>query len=196
MIINISDEKSKTKVLADRYKTFLSEGVSASKILVILPTKKAKDDFLNAFYKDCSSDVLERLRINTFGGLVYNTVSDNWGFLENKIPDDKAVILPNNTGLEPSQYILKNIIKDLKFEGYNSKRSLLHQLFRRYSLIVQNNLSENQVAERSKILKESFSKDAENAMKLLGSKTLNYRAFDYIRQIQIFNYIYKNTDYF
>ena len=111
MIINISDEKSKTKVLADRYKTFLSEGVSASKILVILPTKKAKDDFLEAFYKDCSSDVLERLRINTFGGLVYNTVSDNWGFLENKIPDDKAVILPNNTGLEPSQYILKNIIK-------------------------------------------------------------------------------------
>jgi len=196
MIINISDEKSKTKVLADRYKSILSEGVSASKILVILPTKKAKDEFLEEFFKDCNQTVLERLRINTFGGIVYNAVFDNWGFLENKIPDSDAVILPNNSGLEPSQFILKNIINDLKFEGYNSKRSLLHQLFRRYSLIAQNNLTESEVDVRSKILKESFGEDAKKALKVFASQTLNCRAFDYIRQIQIFNFIYKNTDYF
>ena len=178
MIINISDDKSKTKVLADKYKSILSEGVSVSKILVILQTKKAKDEFLDEFFKDCNQTVLERLRVNTFGGIVYNTVFDNWGFLESKIPNNEAVILPNNSGLEPSQFILKNIINDLKFEGYNSKRSLLHQLFRRYSLIVQNNLTEAEVDNRSSILKESFGEDAKKALKVFASQTLNCRAFD------------------
>lgn len=196
MLLNINGEKTITKVLVDKLLKFVNSGAKLSQILVILQTGKSKTDFLNDFYKRCNLDVVEALRVSTFSGLVYNTILDNWGYLENKINKEKAVILPNNCGMEPSQYILKNIINELKFEGYNSKHSLLHQLFRRYSLIVQNNLSETEISQRSMVLKESFGDDAAKAMKLFASETVNYRAFDYLRQIQIFNFIHKNTDYF
>ena len=196
MLVNILGNKSKTKVLVNRFKSFLDKGVDASKILIILQNGKAKNEFLNEFFALKDVNIITKIQVYSFFGLVYNTVADNWGVLENKIPSNKAVLLPNNCGLEPSQYILKNIIKDLKFEGYNSKHSLLHQLFRRYSLIVQNNLTEEETRNRSRILKESFSEDAEKAIKLFNRQTLQYRAFDYLRQIQIFNYIYKNTGYF
>ena len=196
MLLNIYGDKSQTKVLVDKLLGYIDCGAKLSEILIILPTTKAKHEFLNEFYKRCDVDIFEKLAVNTFSGLVYNTILDNWGILENKIKSDKAVILPNNSGMEPSQYILKNIIGELKFEGYNSKHSLLHQLFRRYSLIVQNNLTEDEVNRRSGILKESFADDAAKAMKFFAAETLNYRAFDYLRQIQIFNFICKSTDYF
>lgn len=53
-------------------------------------------------------------------------------------------------GLEVSQYIFKNCIKNVEFKGYNSKINLLHQLLRRYSLIVQNALEENEIRKRKK----------------------------------------------
>ncbi len=196
MLVNILDNKSRTKVLVNEFKTLLHQGIDSSKILIILQNGKAKNEFLDEFFKSEDINIITKIQVFSFFGLVYNTVTDNWGVLENKIPSNKPVLLPNNCGLEPSQYILKNIINDLKFEGYNSKHSLLHQLFRRYSLIVQNNLSEEDVQKRSRILKEAFSSDAAKAIKSFCSQTLNYRAFDYLRQIQIFNYIYKNTDYF
>ena len=196
MLVNILGNKSKTKVLVNEFKSFLGKGIDASKILIILQNGKAKNEFINEFFASTNTNIVEKIRAYSFFGLVYNTIADNWGVLENKIPSNKTVLLPNNCGLEPSQYILKNIINDLKFEGYNSKHSLLHQLFRRYSLIVQNNLTEEETQKRSKILKESFSEDAAKAIKLFNRQTLTYRAFDYLRQIQIFNYIYKNTGYF
>ena len=196
MLVNILGNKSKTKVLVNEFKSFLGKGIDASKILIILQNGKAKNEFINEFFASTNTNIVEKIQAYSFFGLVYNTIADNWGVLENKIPSNKTVLLPNNCGLEPSQYILKNIINDLKFEGYNSKHSLLHQLFRRYSLIVQNNLTEEETQKRSKILKESFSEDAAKAIKLFNRQTLTYRAFDYLRQIQIFNYIYKNTGYF
>ena len=92
--------------------------------------------------------------------------------------------------------MLRDILKEYSVKGYNSKKSLLHQIFRRYSLIVQNNLNNDDVRERSKILKESFGEDAEFVIKRLLSKTLKTRSLDYLRQTLIFNHIYKNTDYF
>ena len=112
------------------------------------------------------------------------------------IPSDKSFILPNLVGLEVSQYLLKEILKKIEVKGYNSKKSLLHQIFRRYSLIVQNNLNNDDVRERSKILKESFGEDAELIIKRLLSSTLKTRSLDYLRQTLIFNHVYKNTDYF
>ncbi len=196
MLLNISGEKSKTKVLVNEFKSLLDKGIDSSKVLIILQNGKAKNEFINELLLTTNVDTIGKIPVYSFFGLVYNTVSDNWGILENKILLSNAVILPNSTGMEPSQYILKKIINDLKFAGYNSKHSLLHQLFRRYSLIVQNNLTEEETEKRSKILKESFAEEAAKALKLFNHKTLQYRAFDYLRQIQIFNYIYKNTNYF
>ena len=61
---------------------------------------------------------------------------------------------------------------------------------------MQNNLTDDEVEWRSRILKESFADDAKAALKKLLKKTLALRDFDYLRQGLVFNYICKNTDYF
>ena len=63
-------------------------------------------------------------------------------------------------------------------------------------MIVQNNLSDDEVEWRSRVLGESFADDAKTALKKLLKKTLELRDFDYLRQGLVFNYIYKNTEYF
>lgn len=197
MLIQGSLSADKSDFLLEKYVKLLNSGVSASKILVLVQNSTLKQNFINAVLERLEIDSFEKLRVHSFFSLVYNSVSDNWAVLENVNPDkNRSVILPNLVGLEVSQFILKNIIKDVKFRGYNSRKSLLHQIFRRYSLIVQNNLSKDEVEERAKILKEPFKEDIDLTLKLFLQKTLKLRSFDYLRQCLVFNYIYKNTDYF
>ena len=197
MLIQGSLSANKTDFLIEKYVKLLNSGVSASKILVLVQNSTLKQNFINAVLERLEIDSFEKLRVHSFFSLVYNSVSDNWAVLENVNPDkNRSVILPNLVGLEVSQFILKNIIKDVKFRGYNSRKSLLHQIFRRYSLIVQNNLSKDEVEARAKILKEPFKEDIDLTLKLFLQKTLKLRSFDYLRQCLVFNYIYKNTDYF
>lgn len=198
MLLEGSISSGKTQKLIDYYVKLLNSGVESSKILVILQNSNRKNDFIEKTFEQLTVDVVEKLQVYSFFGLVYNTILDNWADIENKIPDElNTKILPNLCGLEVSQYIMKNVISEIKFEGYNSKKSLLHQLFRRYSLIVQNNLSDNDIKWRSEdVLKESFALDAKLALDEFKKKTLELRAIDYLRQSLIFNYVYKNTKYF
>ena len=192
MIIEGSISSEKTNILISKYAELLNSGIPASEILVLVQNSTLKNNFVDKTLEKLTVDSLEKLQVYSFFGLVYNTVSDNWAFLENRNTFDNPVILPNLAGLEISQFILKDILKEIPFKGYNSKKSLLHQLFRRYSLIVQNNLSENEIEERSKILGETFADDARIALKKLLAKTLALRDFDYLRQTLVFNFIYKN----
>lgn len=196
LILNGSISSDKTNILIERYAELLNSGVLASEILVLVANSSLKKQFIEKTQKLLSIEVIEQMQVYSFFGLVYNTISANWAFLENRNSFDNPVILPNLAGLEISQFILKDILKEIPFKGYNSKKSLLHQLFRRYSLIVQNNLSDEEIDERAKILKESFSDDAKLALKKLLKKTLALRDFDYLRQTLVFNFIYQNTDYF
>ena len=197
MLIQGSLSANKTDFLIEKYVKLLNSGVSASKILVLVQNSTLKQNFINAVLERLEIDSFEKLRVHSFFSLVYNSVSDNWAVLENVNPDkNRSVILPNLVGLEVSQFILKNIIKEVKFRGYNSRKSLLHQIFRRYSLIVQNNLSKEEVEARAKILKEPFKEDIDLTLKCFLQRTLQLRSFDYLRQCLVFNYIYKNMDYF
>lgn len=198
MLLQGAISSEKTQRLVESYSKLLNSGVDSSKILVILQNSNKKNQFIQDTLAQLTIDSIEKLQVYSFFGLVYNTISDNWASIENKIPDvQNTKIIPNLTGLEVSQFIMKEIISDIKFEGYNSKKSLLHQLFRRYSLIVQNNLSDDAVKWRSEeVLKESFAPDAKHALDEFKKKTLDTRAFDYLRQSLIFNYIYQTTDYF
>lgn len=196
MLLQGAISSDKTSMLTDKYTQLLNSGVDSSKILVIVQNSSKKNQFIQEVLEKLTVDSTEKLQIYSFFGLVYNTISDNWAYIENTIKDDNTSILPNLVGLEVSQFILRDIISNVKFEGYNSKKSLLHQLFRRYSLIVQNNLSDKDVDWRSEILKEGFAPDAKKALNDFKSKTLAVRGFDYLRQSLIFNYIYKNTNYF
>lgn len=198
MLLQGAISGEKTKKLVENYAGLLNSGIDSSKILVILQNSNKKNQFIRETFEKLTIDSVEKLQVHSFFGLVYNTVADNWAKIENKIPDNKNTkIIPNLTGLEISQFIMREIISEIKFEGYNSKKSLLHQLFRRYSLIVQNNLTDEDVQWRSEnVLKESFAPDAKKALDEFKKKTLETRALDYLRQCLVFNYIYTNTDYF
>lgn len=198
MLLKGSISSEKTKVLVEKYATLLNSGVDSSKILVIVQNSTKKNQFIEQTLEKLSIEVLEKLNVYSFFGLVYNTISDNWVKIENLIPEEKNTkIIPNLTGMEVSQFIMKKIVSEIKFEGYNSKKSLLHQLFRRFSLIVQNNLDDKGVKWRSEeVLGESFAPDAKKAIDEFKRKTLEARGLDYLRQSLIFNYVYKNSDYF
>ncbi len=194
MLISTDLSTNKTDFLIEKYAELLNSGIDASEILVLVQSGKQK--FIDKTLEKLQVDYIEKLQVHTFFSLIYNTINDNWALVENINPFNNPTILPNLAGLEISQFILKDIIKDIQFKGYNSKKSLLHQIFRRYSLIVQNNLSDEDVEWRSRVLRESFADDAKKALKELLKRTLQLRDFDYLRQGLIFNYIYKNSDYF
>ena len=149
----------------EKYLELIEEGAKPSEILVLVQNSTLKKRFNDRILKNINANAIEKLQIHSFFSIVYNTLVENWCFIENSIPSEKAFILPNLVGLEVSQFLLKDILKRFEVKGYNSKKSLLHQIFRRYSLIVQNNLNNEEVKERSKILKESFGEDAEFIIK-------------------------------
>ena len=196
MFIEGSLISDKTEILIDKYAQLLNNGISASQILVLVQNSTLKNEFIKRVYEKMNVNYIEKLNIHSFYSLVYNTVSDNWAFLEDRNVFDNPVILPILTGLEVSQFILKDILKEVPFKGYNSRMSLIQQIFRRYSLIIQNNLSQSEIDERAKILKEGFSDEASLAIKKLLRKTLELREFDYLRQCLLFSFISKNTNYF
>ena len=204
MLLNFIKVDFRTKVLVEKYTELISAGVKPSEILVLVEIiitcfySIVEIEGINSifFLENIKIDAIEKLNVHSFFSIVYNTLIENWCFIENAIPSDKHFILPNLVGLEVSQFLLKDILKHVEVKGYNSKKSLLHQIFRRYSLIVQNHLSNEQIQERSKILKESFADDAELIIKKLLSSTLKSRSLDYLRQTLIFNHVYKHTDYF
>lgn len=187
---------NKTDFLINAYLGLLNSGVKSSEILVLVQNSSLKQGFINKTLEKLEVNCIEKLQVHSFFSLVYNTINDNWALIENINPFNNPAILPNLAGLEVSQFILKDILHEVPFKGYNSKKSLLHQIFRRYSLIVQNNLTDEEVEWRSRILGESFAEDAKNVLKKLLSKTLALRDFDYLRQVLVFNYVYKNSDYF
>ena len=196
MLLNSIKADIREHVILEKYFQLISQGVKPSEILVLVQNSTLKKQLQNKIFENISIDAIEKINVHSFYSLVYNTLQDNWCFLENSLKGEKSFILPNLVGLEVSQFLLKDLLKNIVVKGYNSKKSLLHQIFRRYSLIVQNDLSNEDVKERAKILKEAFADDAELIIKKLLRTTLESRSLDYLRQTLIFNYVYQHTDYF
>lgn len=176
--------KNKTNFLVHKYNELIKNGTDEDKILIIT---------LNAYKKVMFH---KNAKVHTFQGLCYNALLANQEYISALINDTNPDVAPNLCGLEISQFIFKQCIKETDFSDYISKVNLLHQLFRRYSLIVQNDLSTKEVIERSKILSEEFALDAQKAIESYKLKTIQYKSFDYLRQMAILPFIYKNTDYF
>lgn len=200
MLIQGSSLSNRTNMLVEHYVKLLNSGVSASRILVLTLNSFKKSLFINQVKEKLSGSLktiyIENPRIHTFSGLAYNTLSDFWPCVQNSIQTGEPCLIPNLTGLEVSQFFFKQAVKEVGFKDYNSKVNLIHQLFRRYSLIVNNNLSEEDIKSRSAMLGESFAGDAKKAIDIYKKNTAQYRAFDYIRQVAVFSYLYQNTDCF
>ncbi len=196
MLINSAGNRERINFLAGKYIELRACGVSESDILVILLNSYKKNCFVNEIKKINPKIELKENKILTFFGLCYNSFSDNWEYISSLINNYDTSVKPNLCGLEVSQYIFKQCIKEGNFSDYISKVNLLHQLFRRYSLIVQNCLSRDEILKRSRILNETFAIDAQNAIEEYKRKTIQYKSFDYLRQTAILPEIYKNTGYF
>lgn len=191
MLINAPNSKNRTSVLIEKYSELLKNGVKAQNILVLVQNSNKKNYFIEQIKKNSPLGSIGEIKVYSFFGLCYNFISQNWAIIENSIKDNNSIILPNLVGLEVSQKLFKDCINEVDFTGYNSKISLLHQMLRRYSLITLNDLSQEEMDSRSKILQESFSSEANLAINKYKKKTLDYRAFDYIRQMNLFEYLYK-----
>ena len=152
MLLNFIKVEFLNEKLVQKYTELVSFGAKSSEILLLVQNSTIKQKYIEEILKRTSLTAFEKLQIHSFSSLVYNTLIENWCQVENSIPSDKTSILPKLVGLEVSQFLLKDILKEHQVKGYNSKKSLLHQIFRRYSLIIQNDLSSEDVKKRSKIL--------------------------------------------
>ena len=196
MLVEGSVNSKRTDFLAEKYVELIKQGNSPDDILVILLNSYKKANFIN---KICALNPQlrqEKHQEYTFWGLCYNSINDNWEYISSLINKSESNSRPNLCGLEVSQFIFKQSIKEADFSDYISKVNLLHQLFRRYSLIVQNGLTTEEIKERSELLRESFYLDAQKAIDDYKLKTIKYTSFDYLRQLAILPFVYKNTDYF
>src|SRR5574344_2296528 len=196
MLVVGSANTNRSEYLANQYADLLNNGANAEEILVLVLNSYKKSIFVQNMKNSLKINHYENPKIYTFYGLAYNSLMGNWPQIQNTVPYGRTSVLPNLTGLEISQFFFKYAIKEVGFKDYNSKINLMHQLFRRYSLITNNNLNEDEVKLRADILKESFAQDAKTAIDLKKKKTIEYRAFDYLRQLYVFDWVSKHTDTF
>jgi DNA helicase-2/ATP-dependent DNA helicase PcrA len=194
MLIEGSLKSGKTSFIADKFVELILSGVSSSKILVLCENSHKKD-LLISIIKDklAAKNIngLGHIPVSTFSGTVRFAIANNWPIVEKMLSkeNDNSVIIPHMPGLEITQYILKEIIKNADFSDYFSKTNLLHQLFRRYKLITENCLDNAEVDFRSAMLEETFAGSAKNALKELRILTQKYRIFDNLKQINTFLFL-------
>ena len=194
MLINANSNTNRTEILQNKYLELLNSGIEAEKILVLVQNSKKKKEFVEKIKKKSENGFIGSLKIYSFWGLIREYIFENWAIVENSLKDNNAKIIPYLSGLEISQYIFKKCIEEVDFTGYNSKTSLLHQLFRRNSLINLNNLSKEEINKRDEILQQTYSNEANQTINKYKAKTIDLRAFDYIRQINIFEFLYKKIE--
>ena len=120
MLSNFIKVEFREKLLIDKYVELINSGVKPSEILVLVQNSTMKQNFTNKVLEKMEIDAFEKLNIHSFFSIVYNTLTENWCFVENLIPSDKSFILPNLVGLEVSQFLLKDILKQKEVKGYNS----------------------------------------------------------------------------
>ncbi len=190
MIIVGSAKSNKTELLIKEYVSLVNQGLKPDEILVLTLNSYKRDkisSFIQAFLPALKPNV------QTFLGLCYNSVLNNWDEIEKNITIGEKKETPLLCGLEVSQSLFSDAVKKAGFKDYNSKINLIHQLLRRHSLIVCNNLSDEAVAEKSAFLGEAFAEEAKTVLDLFKLKTLELRVFDYLRQQSLFKFLYENT---
>lgn len=193
MIFYSTINSNKTDILVEKFFNLINLGAKPEEILVLVQNGRKKKNFTEKIKNKSQTGDIGNLNVFSFFGLTRNFLEKNWALVENNIKNPNSTVFAHLCGLEVSQYIFKNCIKEVEFKGYNSKVNLLHQLLRRYSLIVQNALNQDEIKKREKVLNESYANEAREAINLYKLKTLEFRAFDYLRQVNIFEYLYKNT---
>ena len=197
MIINSSNPDKKVSHLAKSAAELILSGVKTENILILTLNSFKKEKISQKTYDILFSKGYRgfgTLNISTFSGLAYNSVSKNWITVEKIISPSggETTVYPTLCGLDASQYFLRKIIKEEEFEDYFSKKNLMHQILRRYKLIVENSLSEAEIAEKSAVLNETFAQNTHNAINKYKNISSKNRFFDNLKQTASFMYLLKN----
>ncbi len=196
MLICASLRSNKSDLLHNKYIELINNGIPPAQILALCLNAHKKQKFLNFIQNNLKKSTFGKFNVQTFFGLCYNALSDNWVCVENSLNFGESALFPNLCGLELSRMLLSKSISKGTFQDYFSKTNLLHQLFKRIQLSVLNSLSDSDLEFKSKLLNESFFIDAKNTYENFKYLSLKYRSFDYLRQLSILPFIVKNTDYF
>ncbi len=189
----------KTGFLADKFVELVSSGVSMPEIIVICANSHQKALFLSKVKEKLEKTPFQgsgSFPVFTFNGVVYHCIKNNWPLVEQMLEGKlgKREFLPDLSGLGVSEFLLKESIKKINkdedlehsFRDYASHKNLKQQLFRRFRLIVENNLSKQEVDQKSASLNESFAIPAEKAINDLKKRSLQFRTLDFLRQTSIF----------
>jgi len=197
MIISGVDGNKRIDLLAEKIASLILSGVKTDKILVLTLNSFKKDKIIskvNEIIFQNSSCGYGQLNVSTFSGIAYNSILKNWTSIENLITQmgGESEIYPTLSGLDVSQYFLKKIVKETDFDDYFSKKNLLHQLLRRYKLIVENALTDNEISSKSNILAETFASPALKVINKYKLESSRYRIFDNLKQISSFMFLLKS----
>lgn len=196
MIIAGVDGNKRIDLLAQKVASLILAGVKTDKILILTLNSFKKDKIIskiNEIVFANSSCGYGQLNVSTFAGVAYNSILKNWTSVENLITQmgGESEIYPTLSGLDVSQYFLKKIVKETDFDDYFSKKNLLHQLLRRYKLIVENSLTDNEISLKTNILDETFATPALKVINKYKLESSRYRIFDNLKQISSFMFLLK-----
>lgn len=199
MYLEGSSGSGKTDFLVEKYIELANSGISTSEIIVICVNSYKKNLFLEKIREKLNKTCFKgsgNFSVYTFNGVVYHSIKSNWTLVEEMIGNSlgKKEIIPDLSGLGVSEFLLKESIKSINknnefentFKDYVSHKHLKQQLFRRFRLIVENNLTKQEIKEKSEFLKEAFAAPAEKAINKLKEMTLRLRTLDFLRQTSIF----------
>ena len=112
MLLNFIKVDFREDLLIKKYLDLVNSGINPSEILFLVQNSNLKKKISDKILQKININAIEKLQVHSFHSIVYNTLIENWCYIENLIPSDKAFILPNLVGLEVSQFLLKDILKD------------------------------------------------------------------------------------
>ena len=117
MLLNFIKADYREHVIIEKYFELISKGVKPSEILVLTQNSNSKKKLLNKVLENFPIKSTEKINIHSFFSLVYNTLQENWCFIENSVKGEKSFILPNLVGLEVSNFLLKDLLKNIVVRG-------------------------------------------------------------------------------
>ncbi|MDH4379288.1 MAG: UvrD-helicase domain-containing protein [Vampirovibrionales bacterium] len=190
----------KTQWLVEGIATLLGHGVCSDSILVLCSNHTRQQAFADRLLA-LTPGALGDVPCMTFAGLVRKMLGLFWPRVEARLARlaGSAVITPSLTGFEETEQLLGRLIADhrlrhpVAFADFSgTEQALINQLIRRLRLRAENNLTREQMWERSRLLQEPCLDDVMAVEKALDRASLSLRMLDPARQLEIFHTLVKD----
>jgi len=198
-------KSGKSSFLIEKFVELIQSGVLSSEILVITQNSYKKNLFSEKIREKLSETEINgfgELPVFTFNGIVYHSIKSHWSLVEELIPENigKKLITPNLCELETAELLIKKAIKEINkrenleesLRDYQSHKNLKHQILRRHTLITNNCLDTQEIADKSELLGEQMGIQAQDTLKQVNKCANRYRTYYNLKQIPTFLYLLDN----